>query len=681
MSKLKMNLVLLIALLFASAVQSFGQTVPPKEHEGKLIAVLKSDASHKEKADACRQLAVIGTKDAIAPLAALLADEKLSHMARYALEPIPDPAVDEALRDALGKLKGWPLVGVIGSIGVRRDAEAVGALTKMLKDPDVEVAQAAARALGSIGNSAAAKALQAALPNASAANQLDLCEGLFRCAEALAAEGQSDIAIEIYDQVRGLEAPHQVRAGALRGAILTRGKEGLPLLREHLRSNDYIMFSAAVQVAQELPGAEVTEALTAVLNLAPATGRGTPAERRGLISADNQILIIQTLGKRGDAGALPALFALAKSEEKPVRITAIRALPEIGHASAVPVLLELLADADSEVSKAAQEAFAALPGQEADATVVAMLNLAPATGRGTPAESRGLIITAIELLGRRRITTSIPALLKAAQEADPKVRPAAIKMVGELGGAAELPALLEMLIRLKESPDLDAAEQALIAVLAKVDNPQSHTAKFTSLLAQAEAAQKSVLLRVLGVIGGTNALRAVRAAVDDSDAQVSAPAIRALCAWKTADAAPDLLVLAKTSPNSSHKTAALRGYIGLVRDESLSTEEKLAMCKEAATLIQRNQEKKLLLGVLATVPAAEALSMAMAHLDDPATKDEASFAVVAISEKIVQSTGLADEVADALRKVMRATDNKDVIRRAKVILGKEKKRAPRQRKR
>ncbi len=61
----------------------------------------------------------------MAPLAALLGDEKLAHMARYGLEPIPDPAVDDALRDALGKLKGRPLVGVIGSIGVRRDTKAV----------------------------------------------------------------------------------------------------------------------------------------------------------------------------------------------------------------------------------------------------------------------------------------------------------------------------------------------------------------------------------------------------------------------------------------------------------------------------------------------------------------------------------------------------------------------------
>ena len=70
-------------------------------------------------------MARIGNKDAVAPLAALLPDEKLSHMARYGLETIPSSAVDKALRDAAGKLQGRLLVGVIGSIGVRRDAKAV----------------------------------------------------------------------------------------------------------------------------------------------------------------------------------------------------------------------------------------------------------------------------------------------------------------------------------------------------------------------------------------------------------------------------------------------------------------------------------------------------------------------------------------------------------------------------
>ena len=346
MSKSKKTLALLIVLLLVGAAQSFAQTVPPAtpEQVNKLIAVLKSDASHKEKADACRQLGVVGTKEAVGPLAALLGDEKLSHMARYALEPMPDPAVDDALRDALGKLKGRPLVGVIGSIGVRRDAKAVGPLAGMLKAPDADVARAAARALGSIGNRRAARALQRALPGAPAGNQLAVCEGLFRCAEAIAARGRGGRAVEIYDQLRSTKAAHQVRGGALRGAILARGGDGLALLQQHLRSDDYILFSAAVQTSLEIPGGEITKALTSAL-------KGLPA--------DNQILIIGALGKRADPSALPTLFAAAKGGEKSVRIAAIRAMPQIGHASAKPVLEALLTDADGEISRAAKESIAA----------------------------------------------------------------------------------------------------------------------------------------------------------------------------------------------------------------------------------------------------------------------------------------------------------------------------------
>jgi hypothetical protein len=223
-------------------------------------------------------------------------------------------------------------------------------------------------------------------------------------------------------------------------------------------------------------------------------------------------------------------------------------------------------------------------------------------------------------------------------------------------------------MRLSESRDLSAIERALSAVCTKTDNPQTNTGKLTSLLGQASPGQKSVLLQILGVIGGPDALNAVRKAIDDTNTQVRTAAIRSLCGWKTADAAPDLLKLAQTSPERARKTAALRGYISLVRDENLSTAEKLAICKKAADLIQRNQEKKLLLGVLGNVASSEALAMAMAHLDDPATRLESCFAAVAISEKIVGQH--PKEVKNALEKVLEATNNRGVTRRAERTLQK-----------
>jgi RND family efflux transporter MFP subunit len=181
-----------------------------------LVAVLKSDASQKEKADACRELAVIGNKEAIDVLIPLLADEKLSHMARYALETMQDPAVNPALRNALPQLKGRQLCGTIVTLGVRRDAEAVKPLGEYLSNPDPDVAQAAARALGDIGTVEAQRLLMAALRNVNDANRLSVCEGLLRCADNALKSGRSRRAIRVYDALRRQPSvPHQVKAGAV----------------------------------------------------------------------------------------------------------------------------------------------------------------------------------------------------------------------------------------------------------------------------------------------------------------------------------------------------------------------------------------------------------------------------------------------------------------------------------
>ena len=188
MLKSRITVVLFLVLLAAGAVPSSAQTVAAPQDEGKLLAALKSSgASHKDKVDACRQLAIVATKDAIPVLAALLGDEQLSHNARYALEPIPDAGVDVAFRAALGQLKGMPLVGVIGSIGVRRDAQAVQPLQELLMQHEAgpETMKAAVRALGSIGTVAAAEVLKTGLDHTPADGRLALCEGLLRCAAEL----------------------------------------------------------------------------------------------------------------------------------------------------------------------------------------------------------------------------------------------------------------------------------------------------------------------------------------------------------------------------------------------------------------------------------------------------------------------------------------------------------------
>lgn len=117
----------------------------------ELVRIL-GDGSSSEfaKAKACQRLAVVGEESAVPAVARLLADSKLSHYARTALEAMPGDAADKALREALGTLEGGQLVGVINSIGVRRDPEALMALAALRHGDDSDVAAAATWAIGRI---------------------------------------------------------------------------------------------------------------------------------------------------------------------------------------------------------------------------------------------------------------------------------------------------------------------------------------------------------------------------------------------------------------------------------------------------------------------------------------------------------------------------------------------------
>ena len=96
--------------------------------EKRLAEFLKSDATLAGKDFVCRELSIIGTEQSVPALAAMLTDEKTADMARYALERIPAEAVDDALIESLGKTSGNVKVGIINTLGERRNPKAVSCI-------------------------------------------------------------------------------------------------------------------------------------------------------------------------------------------------------------------------------------------------------------------------------------------------------------------------------------------------------------------------------------------------------------------------------------------------------------------------------------------------------------------------------------------------------------------------
>jgi HEAT repeat protein len=203
--------------------------VPPPEFQEKELATMDAagvvailndaNASEFRKAKACQRAGELGAKEAVPALAALLSSEHLNTYARYGMEPIADPAVDEALRAALPKLKGLLQIGVINSMAKRQDPKAEPILAKMMFSPDPEVAKAAISAVGHIGGAAAMKDLQAALPKATGPAKMAVADAALVCAERLLASGQRDQALALYAFLSAPEVPKPARLAAMHGII------------------------------------------------------------------------------------------------------------------------------------------------------------------------------------------------------------------------------------------------------------------------------------------------------------------------------------------------------------------------------------------------------------------------------------------------------------------------------
>jgi sugar phosphate isomerase/epimerase len=597
-----------------------------------------------EKWVAAHELARLGTREAVPRLAALLPDNRFTDLARYALETLPDPSADDALREALGKLDGRPLAGLITSIGARRDALAVEPLTRFLSRPDPAIVSAAVAALGNIGTAPAAKALEAALANAQPSVRPAVCSSIVQCADALRVHGDRAAAIEIYNWIRTSKAPPQLGAAAIRGLILAGEGNALQHLAAELHVEDTAILGA---VQRDLPGLEVSEVLAAELpNL--------PAQR--------QVLVVQALSTRGDAVAIRALTHAARAAKTTsVRLAAIREMA--ANPAFVPVLSELASDADVTLAKAAQEALTSVPGPEADAAVLAML-------AGNQTDRR---LAALEMASGRSLRAAMPAVLQTARSPDAALRTAALKAAAELAVEADLPALLALLSNPEAAADLAAVERALTAVCTRAGQADACAEKVAGQLAGAAPAARCVLLRVLGAAGGPKALQAVRGAVGDADQEVARTAIRTLAQWRNVEAAKDLLELAKSLPDPAGKLVCLRGYINLAGSEELSTPQRLVMCRQAAALAQGPEERKLLLSRLAGVPGPESLALIVPALDDAATRQEAGAALLAVAGALLegpQAAAHAPLVIDPLFQATRAAASPDLASRAQAMLKK-----------
>jgi hypothetical protein len=139
-----------------------------------------------------------------------------------------------------------------------------------------------------------------------------------------------------------------------------------------------------------------------------------------------------------------------------------------------------------------------------------------------------------------------------------------------------------------------------------------------------------------------------------------------------------LLELAKTAGNATDKMLCLRGYLALASHGDLPIDQRLTMCRQATPLVQKDDEKKLLLAALGGIVSAEAIELIKPYLEDAATKEEASTGTVNISDRLLQggdAAKVASKLIEPLEKAAQATASTDLAKRANDLRDKAKTKA------
>jgi len=604
--------------------------------EQRLIRTLGSAASIEGRSFICRQLRTIGTGRSVAALEALLTDADLSHMARYALGRLEDPAAGAALHRALGKTEGSLKAGIINTLASRRYAKALGDITPLVASSDKTVAWSAVEALAWFGTPEAAAALESARRTAKGEQLLQINGALLKCAARLVADGRKADAARIYRTFYSPKQPRHIRLGALRGLAVALGAEAAPLITDAIKSDDPQLRASAIRFMTMVTGEDATKAFVAMLPSLPP---------------DSQVLVIRSLAIRGEASAAPVITKATTSEHAAVRVAAIEALGAVGDVTSVALLSRTAAASGAE-QQAARASLQQLSGKDVDAALLRAISTGETNVR----------LEVIRALVARRTTDAFAQLLKTTGDDDAAVRRAAIGAVGSLGGAKDLPALLALMIKPKEPGDHGAVEQAVGTAFLAVSDLDVRAQAVLGALAGAPAEAKPTLIRLLGRAATPQALAAVRTAMKDANPDVRNAAIRTLAAWPDASPAEELLALAKSSTDLTHKVLFLRGYVRMAGMSSDPTK----MYLRAMDLAKRPEDKRMVLAGLGSSSSAEALRVARQYLADPQLKAEAALAAVEIAGRLRNLDGAYAKAS--LQNILAVVKDADIRKKAIEIL-------------
>jgi HEAT repeat protein len=309
------------------------------------------------------------------------------------------------------------------------------------------------------------------------------------------------------------------------------------------------------------------------------------------------------------------------------------------------------------------ETLVRLPGKDVDADFVAWLS-----------KARGKIQKIlIELAGQRQISKALPTVVSSLHDADVGIRGAAVQTISIIGQDPQMVDLIKLLKKTNSSTERAGIRKALLAICGR--GGVKCIPYLKPLIQSSDNNIHMIGLHALAIIGGPEALEAVKSAIENAEPAVQDEAVRILSTWpnnwsEDSEAGEALLKLATSAKKMSHQVLGLRGYLQYIRgNKKLSNEQKVSNVKDVLSHIKRSEEKRQAIAVLGEAPSVSALELLTILSEDSAVVEEAYLAMIRVAGKDISGVS-KDQRRQILQTVAEKSKNDGTRKRARKILNK-----------
>jgi len=620
----------------------------------ELVGALVADANSPEggRRIVVQMLQDIGGAECVDSLGELLKSDNpiCREQARCILENIPAPAAIDKLHQALfAAVEPKWQIGLINSLGARRNSASIDWIARMLKDRNASVARAAAAALGSIGNAEAIGVLNDLRLVSVGELHNAIADALLACAQKALSSGDRETALTIWRKM--YENPTEarlVRIAALRAMVAAQGAEAVGVVVGLVAGNDQAIKPVAMELAREIPGVQATRAFAALL--AKASDEAVKVEMIGL------------LGDRGDPVARAMVLAQLRAAKwhagtgGKLRLAVIRAIGGVGTETDAMMLVRLAVQAGDQERELARASLRRLRGEKVNKALI----------EGIHENDPAVRCEVLRTLGQRGAGEMTMSILTLSADPEPNVRYAALDALSLAGDERALMPLVKWFCQATNSNEAGRCERAMAGICRRTEAQDLVAASIAEAFKTADAKTKCALMQSCGQLTGDKAMETLIVGVGDPNEIVQEAALKAMSRSPEKGAAADqLMIVARSAKRKDRKALALSGYLRLSRYLPLPPEKKLWAYIQIMDLAEQPEQRKLAVKSLCDIRAVGALTMAMEHLANPELVTEAEYAACRIGVQIYSTN--PDEVLAAMGRITSTTASTATLKEARRI--------------